>query len=108
MHRRGRYGELESEIRRRVCRQNIPIVFIYAFDFRTRLGPFMFVDRKLIPGAPRAVASALHAAGFTNLRVVMQPWNPKLRPSMARIDGSPPEVLFVSAMQNSLGPPPIG
>ena len=95
----GRYGELQSEIRRRVCRQNIPIMFIYAFDFRTRLGPFMFVDRKLIPGAPRAVAAALHAAGFTNLRVVMQPWNPKLRPSRSRFDGSPPEVLFVSAMQ---------
>src|SRR3989304_718217 len=95
----GRYGELESQIRRRTRGQDVPILFIYAFDVRTRLGPFMYVDRNLIPGAPVAVASALHAAGLTNVRLVMQPWNPRLQPSRARLDGRPPEVLFVSSMQ---------
>jgi len=74
-------------------------LFVYAFDFRTRLGPFLYVDKTLIPGAPQAVASALYAAGLTNVRVVMQPWNPKLRPSLARFDGKPPEMLLVSSMQ---------
>src|SRR3972149_1301269 len=87
----GRYGELESQIRRRTRGQDVPILFIYAFDVRTRLGPFMYVDRNLIPGAPIAVASALHAAGLTNVRLVMQPWNPRLQPSRARLDGRPPE-----------------
>jgi hypothetical protein len=95
----GRYRQLESNIRRRVEQNNIPILFIYAFDPRTRLGPFVFVDTTLIPGAPRAVGSALYAAGFRNVRLVLQQWNPNIRPSMARFDGNPPEVLMVSAMQ---------
>ena len=95
----GRYRQLESQIRRRVRGQDIPILFVYAFDFRTRLGPFLYVDRTLIPGAPRAVASALYAAGLTNVRVVLQPWNPQIRPSLARLDGKPPEMLLISSMQ---------
>lgn len=95
----GRYRELETRIRRRVDGSDTPILFIYAFDPRTRLGPFVFVDKKLIPGAPRAVGSALYAAGFRNVRLVLQQWNPNLRPSTARIAGKPPEVLMVSAMQ---------
>ena len=59
----------------------------------------MFVDKTLIPGAPRAVGSALYAAGFRNVRLVLQQWNPNIRPSQARFDGKPPEVLMVSAMQ---------
>ncbi|MGO8753125.1 MAG: B12-binding domain-containing radical SAM protein [Thermoguttaceae bacterium] len=95
----GRYRQLESNIRRRVEQNDIPILFIYAFDPRTRLGPFVFVDTTLIPGAPRAIGSALYAAGFRNVRLVLQQWNPNIRPSMARFDGNPPEVLMVSAMQ---------
>ena len=95
----GRYRQLESNIRRRVEQNDIPILFIYAFDPRTRLGPFVFVNTALIPGAPRAVGSALYAAGFRNVRLVLQQWNPNIRPSMARFDGNPPEVFMVSAMQ---------
>ena len=50
----GRYRELETQIRRRVQESDIPILFIYAFDPRTRLGPFVFVDKTLIP-APRGL-----------------------------------------------------
>ena len=95
----GRYRQLESNIRRRVEQNDIPILFIYAFDPRTRLGPFVFVDTTLIPGAPRAIGSALYAAGFRNVCLALQQWNPNIRPSMARFDGNPPEVLMVSAMQ---------
>lgn len=97
--RPGRYHELEIRIRRRVAGSDIPILFIYAFDLRTRVGPFVFVEKALIPGAPRAVGSALCAAGFRNVRLVLQQWNPNIRPSAARFDGRPPEVLMVSAMQ---------
>jgi radical SAM superfamily enzyme YgiQ (UPF0313 family) len=97
--RPGRYRELENQIRCRVERDNIPILLVYAFDPRTRLGPFVFVDKTLIPGAPRAVGSALYAAGFHNVRLVLQQWNPNILPSATRFEGQPPEVLLVSAMQ---------
>lgn len=95
----GRYRELETQIRRRIAGSNIPVLFICAFDPRTRLGPFVFVDQTLIPGAPRAIGSALYAAGFHNVRLVLQQWNPNIRPSTAAFDGKHPEVLMVSAMQ---------
>ena len=95
----GRYRELETQIRRRIKGSDTPILFIYAFDPRTRLGPFVFVDKTLIPGAPRAVGAALYAAGFRNVRLVLQQWNPNIQPSVTRFDGKPPEVLMVSAMQ---------
>jgi len=95
----GRYGELEAAIRRQVRGHAVPVLLIYAFDVRTRIGPFVFTDKCLIPGALWAVASALYAAGLTNVRAVMSLWNPHLRPSQARIDGRPPEVLMISAMQ---------
>ena len=102
----GRYRELETQIRRRVQGSDIPILFIYAFDRRTRLGPFVFVDKTLIPGAPRAVGSALYAAGFRNVRVVMQQWNPNVRPSEARFDGtagSPPGLRHANPQRRPIG-----
>ena len=39
------------------------------------------------------MGSALYAAGFRNVRLVLQQWNPNIRPSAARFDGKPPEVL---------------
>jgi len=95
----GRYRELESQVRHRARGADIPILFVYAFDDRTRLGPFLFCDKKLIPAAPRAIGSALHAAGLTNVRLVLQQWSPNVRPSEATWDGRRPEVLMVSAMQ---------
>ncbi|MDW8079235.1 MAG: radical SAM protein [Thermoguttaceae bacterium] len=92
---------------RRLCQQiagypgvdQIPVLFVYAFDPRTRLGPFYLYDKVLIPGAPRSVAAALHAAGFRRIRVVLQSWNPRLRPSLARLDGDIPQLLLISSMQ---------
>jgi hypothetical protein len=95
----GQYREWESQVRRRVDGHDIPILFVYAFDPRTRLGPFLYLDKNLLPCAPRAVASALYAAGLRSVRVVMQPWNPRVQPSQARLDGRPPEMLLISSMQ---------
>ena len=95
----GRYRELQERVRRRVTGDDTPVLFVNAFDRRTRLGPFLFVDKRLIPGAPRAVASALGAAGFEHIRVVLQQWNPRVRPSQARINGKAPGLLLVSSMQ---------
>lgn len=94
----GRYRELESELRQRVACSNIPMLFVYAFDYRTRVGPFLFVDRVFLPGAALAVGAALKTAGFLNTRLVMQQWSPNVRPSAAKLSGKRPEVLLVSAM----------
>ncbi|HEV3079311.1 MAG TPA: radical SAM protein, partial [Gemmataceae bacterium] len=48
---------------------------------------------------PRAVAAALHQAGFTKTRIVLRQWNPNFKVSEARLDGEVPQLLMVSSMQ---------
>jgi len=95
----GRYRELELQVRHLAKGHEIPSLFVYAFDARTRLGPFLFAEKRLIPGSPLAVPSALYAAGLTRTRIVLQQWNPHVRPSHALLDGKRPQMLFVSSMQ---------
>lgn len=95
----GKYRELERSVRERALKEDIPTLIIYAFDRRTSIGPFVMVQDIMIPGAPRALASAMYAAGFHKIRVVMQQWNPNIRPSQARIDGEIPQLLLISSMQ---------
>jgi hypothetical protein len=95
----GQYRELEERLRKYTDAAEIPVLVCYAFDFRTRLGPFLFADMSLLTAGPRAIASAIYQAGFTRLRIVQQQWNRNVRPSQARFDGEPPQMLFVSSMQ---------
>src|SRR5260370_42714004 len=97
--RPGQYRELESRLARHADNADIPCLVAYAFDMRTRLGPFLFADMRLLTAGPRAVASALHEAGYTNTRVVLTQWNTNFQPSPARIEGKLPQMLFVSSMQ---------
>src|SRR5271166_2779944 len=97
--RPGQYLEIEKRLRANPACARIPCLVCYAFDFRTRLGPFLFTDMKLLTAGPRAIAGALHQAGFTKTRIFQRQWNPNLRPSLARLDGQPPQMLFVSSMQ---------
>ncbi len=97
--RPGQYRELEQHLRAHPDTARIPVLVCYAFDFRTRLGPFLFADMRLLIAGPRAIASALHEAGFTRTRIVLRQWNRNLRPSAARIAGALPQMLFVSSMQ---------
>src|SRR6516164_3397487 len=97
--RPGQFNELERRLRANPACGQLPVLVAYAFDWRTRLGPFLFADMRLLNAGPRAVAAALHSAGFTKLRIVQRQWNRELRPSEARFDGAPPQMLFVSSMQ---------
>jgi radical SAM superfamily enzyme YgiQ (UPF0313 family) len=97
--RPGEYGELEARLKAHPATAQIPTVVAYAFDFRTRLGPYLFTDMKLITAGPRAIAAALVRAGFTQTRVVLRQWNRNFRASEARLDGRVPELLLVSSMQ---------
>src|SRR5262249_56614520 len=93
--RPGQYSELERRLRANPANAEVPVLVCYAFDFRTRLGPFLFADMRLLTAGPRAIAAALVNAGFTNTRIVQRQWNRNLRPSEARLDGQPPQMLFV-------------
>src|SRR5438445_12125095 len=97
--RPGQYRELEDRLRQHPAAAEIPTLVTYAFDFRTRLGPFLFADMRLLIAGPRAIAGALCKAGFTKTRVVLRQWNRNLRTSEARLDGEVPQMLFVSSMQ---------
>jgi radical SAM superfamily enzyme YgiQ (UPF0313 family) len=97
--RPGQYRELEQQLRSHADAAKMPILICYAFDYRTRLGPFLFADTRLLTAGPRAIAAALVNAGFTQTRVVLRQWNRHFQPSHARFDGQPPQMLFVSSMQ---------
>src|SRR5262245_22037407 len=96
----GSYRRLEERLRRRLADlAERPAVVLSAFDPNTRLLPFVLYDRLIFPAGARAVAGALHQAGFLRTRAVFQLWNPHFRPSQARIDGRMPQLLCVSSMQ---------
>lgn len=95
----GEYGELERRLQNNPATADISTVVAYAFDYRTRVGPYLFADKMLITAGPRAVASALYKAGFNKTRIVLRQWNRNFRSSLARLDGQVPEMLMVSSMQ---------
>lgn len=97
--RPGQYGKVERRLRAYADAATIPTLVCYAFDYRTRLGPFLFADTRLLTAGPRAIGAALANAGFTRTRVVLRQWNRSFQPSEARFDGQPPQLLFVSSMQ---------
>jgi len=75
------------------------IGLVYAFDARTRMLPFWYADRRMAPYSVRLLGDALHEAGFTRLRIVLQQWSPNVLPSRMRLDGRPLDILMVSSMQ---------
>lgn len=100
-------GEFRQRVRR--LRQlthahDLRIGIVYAFDFRTRMLPFWYADKRMAPCSVRLLADALHEAGFTNLRIVLQQWSPRVLPSRMRLNGKPLDVLLVSAMQVHAAP----
>jgi radical SAM superfamily enzyme YgiQ (UPF0313 family) len=96
----GSYRRLESRLRERAAMlSDVSAVVLSCFDPSTRLMPFVLYDKLLYPAGGRAVAGALVSAGLERTRAVFQLWNPNFRPSQARIDGRPPQLLLISSMQ---------
>lgn len=96
----GAYRALEAALRRRSAElAEIPAVVLSAFDRTTRLLPFILYDSRIFPAGARTIAGALRQAGFARTRAVFQLWNPNVRPSRARIDGRPLQMLLISSMQ---------
>lgn len=88
-----------EQLRRRPEAHELRIGIVYAFDFRTRMLPYWYADKRMAPASVRTLGDVLHAAGFKHLRIVLQQWTPNFRPSEARLDGRPLDLLLVSGMQ---------
>ncbi len=97
--RPGEYRELEARLRANPDCAQVPALVCYSFDMRTRLGPFLFADMRLLTAGVRAIGAALYNSGFTNVRIAQRQWNTRLDVSQARLDGKVPQMLFVSSMQ---------
>jgi radical SAM superfamily enzyme YgiQ (UPF0313 family) len=78
---------------------DLNIGIVYAFDFRTHILPYWYADKRMAPGSVRMLGDLLHSIGLRNVRIVLQQWNPNFRPSHARLNGRPLDLLLVSAMQ---------
>ena len=61
--------------------------------------PFVHIDWFMVPCGPRSIAGALYDVGLQHTRLVYQLWNPKVRPSQAKIGGGDIDMLLVSSMQ---------
>lgn len=78
---------------------HLNIGIVYAFDFQTRMLPYWYADKRMAPCSVRTLGDALHAAGFRNLRIILQQWTPNFAPGRAELGGRPLDILMVSAMQ---------
>lgn len=94
-------GEL-AEVRRRLRNvapsHDLATVIACAFDHRTRMLPFIYADKRMVPAGVRAIGSALVDAGFEKTRIVLQQWNRNFRPAQMRLDGRIPDLFLVSTM----------
>jgi len=86
-------------LRRSGLGRELRVGIVYAFDFRTRMLPYWYTDKRMAPCSVRTLGDVLNAAGFSHVRIVLQQWNPRFRPSAARLAGRPLDLLLVSAMQ---------
>lgn len=78
---------------------DLTTVIACAFDHRTRMLPFVYADKRMVPAGVRAIGSAMFDCGFQKTRIVLQQWNKHFRPSQARLDGRIPDIFMVSSMQ---------
>ena len=94
----GEVRAIRERLRPLAARHDITSVVSYAFDRSTRMLPFVFVDKRMAPGGPRAIAGALLDIGLTRTRAVLQLWNPRFDPAVMTLDGRVPDLFGVSSM----------
>ncbi len=95
----GELAGVRLRLRNVAAKHDLATVIACAFDHRTRMLPFLFVDTRMAPAGVRAIGSAMVDAGFDKTRIVLQQWNRNFRPSRMRLDGRTPDLFMVSSMQ---------
>ncbi|MGA2265113.1 MAG: radical SAM protein [Phycisphaerae bacterium] len=91
--------DIRRRLRRLTSRHDLTAVAVCAFDWRTRMLPFHFSSTHMAPAGVRAIGSALVDSGINRVRIVLQQWSPRVRPSRMALDGRVPDLLLVSSMQ---------
>src|SRR5262249_30364424 len=97
--RDGAFRDKIEALRTLTNAHDLAIGIFYAFDFRTHMLPFWYADKRMSPCSVRLLGDVLNAAGFTNVRIVLQQWSPNVRPGLMELNGRPLDILLVSAMQ---------
>ncbi len=95
----GSWREAMTSLRQFRDAHELRIGIVYAFDVRTCMLPYWYADKRMVPCSVRTLGDVLDAAGFRHLRIVLQQWTPRFRPSLARLDGKPLDLLLISSMQ---------
>jgi radical SAM superfamily enzyme YgiQ (UPF0313 family) len=95
----GEFKAIIQRLRERANAHDLRIGIVNAFDYRTRMLPYYYADKRMAPCSVRTLGDALYAAGFEHTRIILQQWTPNFRPSLAVLDGRPLDILLVSAMQ---------
>ncbi|MFQ5730556.1 MAG: B12-binding domain-containing radical SAM protein [Planctomycetaceae bacterium] len=94
----GGYRRMVRELQGAGSAHDWSIVLAYPFDNRTRLMPFRWVDRRLVPCGVRSLAASLFECGFHRVRTVLQQWTPNFLPSAAVKAGHKIDLLLISSM----------
>ena len=96
--RPGEMLAMRERFRRHAKTNDLTTVMAYAFDRRTRMLPFVHIDKRMTPAGVRGIGSAFLDAGFEKTRIVLQLWKRKFAPSLARLDGRIPDLFLLSSM----------
>jgi radical SAM superfamily enzyme YgiQ (UPF0313 family) len=78
---------------------DLRVGIVNAFDFRTRMLPYWYADKRMAPCSVRTLADVLGASGFQRVRTILQQWTPNFSPREAELHGKPLDLLMISAMQ---------
>lgn len=95
----GSFPKALDRLRQRHEDHDLRIGIVNAFDFRTRMLPYWYADTRMAPASVRTLGDALDAAGFREIRIVLQQWTPNFKPSEAVLNGKPLDILMISSMQ---------
>jgi len=96
--RPGELLNLRQRLRKLASKHDLVTVIACAFNHRTRMLPFIYADKRMVPAGVRAIGSALVDSGFPKTRIVLQQWNRNFRPSRMQLDGRVPDLFLVSTM----------
>ena len=94
----GAYGEVVRELASSPVAREWSSVLYYCFDNRTRLMPFRWLDRRVVPCGVRSIAACLLGCGMNQTRIVLQQWTPNFLASRAIAAGQKIDILMISSM----------
>ena len=70
--RPGELTAIRKRLRAVAAKHDLTTVIACAFDYRTRMLPFILADRRMVPAGVREVGAAMVDSGFPKTRIVLQ------------------------------------